>query len=131
MWTGRYAPPNPAGHPWQDWYHPMKLTFYVALLWAVWHWTLPNGLAGARAQCGIVCAGWESVNNARLPFGAAETKPADWLLVWGEECVGLRGVQYGGDVHAGVGDGCADRIEGDQGRHAPHHVSGNRSGDLG
>jgi len=46
-------------------------------------------------------------------FGAAEIKPADWLLVWGKECVGLRGVQYGGDVHAGVGDGCADRIEGD------------------
>jgi hypothetical protein len=46
-------------------------------------------------------------------FGAAEIKPADWLLVWGKECVGLRGVQYGGDVHASVGDGCADRIEGD------------------
>jgi DNA-binding CsgD family transcriptional regulator len=64
-------------------------------------------------------------------FGAAETQPADWLLVWGKECVGLRGVQYSGDVHAGVGDWCADRIEGDQGRHAPHHVSGDRSGDLG
>jgi|SRR5215217_62527 len=24
-------------HHWQDRYHPMKLTFYVALLWAVWH----------------------------------------------------------------------------------------------
>jgi membrane protease YdiL (CAAX protease family) len=24
-------------HHWQDRYHPMKLTLYVALLWAVWH----------------------------------------------------------------------------------------------
>ncbi len=24
-------------HHWQDRYHPMKLTVYVALLWAVWH----------------------------------------------------------------------------------------------
>jgi len=24
-------------HHWQDRYHPLKLTFYVALLWAVWH----------------------------------------------------------------------------------------------
>jgi membrane protease YdiL (CAAX protease family) len=24
-------------HHWQDKYHPMKLTLYVALLWAVWH----------------------------------------------------------------------------------------------
>jgi membrane protease YdiL (CAAX protease family) len=24
-------------HHWQDRYHPMKLTWYVALLWAVWH----------------------------------------------------------------------------------------------
>jgi uncharacterized protein len=24
-------------HHWQDRYHPMKLTFYVALLWAGWH----------------------------------------------------------------------------------------------
>jgi membrane protease YdiL (CAAX protease family) len=24
-------------HHWQNRYHPMKLTFYVALLWAVWH----------------------------------------------------------------------------------------------
>ena len=24
-------------HRWQDRYHPMKLTLYVALLWAVWH----------------------------------------------------------------------------------------------
>jgi membrane protease YdiL (CAAX protease family) len=24
-------------HHWQDRYHPLKLTLYVALLWAVWH----------------------------------------------------------------------------------------------
>jgi hypothetical protein len=24
-------------HHWQDRYHPMKLTVYVALLWALWH----------------------------------------------------------------------------------------------
>jgi uncharacterized protein len=24
-------------HHWQDRYHPMKLTLYMALLWAVWH----------------------------------------------------------------------------------------------
>jgi CAAX protease family protein len=30
-------------HHWQDRYHPMKLTFYVALLWAVWH--LPDHFA--------------------------------------------------------------------------------------
>jgi len=24
-------------HHWQDRYHPMRLTKYVALLWAVWH----------------------------------------------------------------------------------------------
>ena len=24
-------------HHWQDRYHPMKLTLYVALLWAAWH----------------------------------------------------------------------------------------------
>jgi membrane protease YdiL (CAAX protease family) len=24
-------------HHWQDRYHPMRLTMYVALLWAVWH----------------------------------------------------------------------------------------------
>ena len=24
-------------HHWQDRYHPMKLTLYVALLWALWH----------------------------------------------------------------------------------------------
>jgi membrane protease YdiL (CAAX protease family) len=29
-------------HHWQDRYHPMKLTLYVALLWAVWH--LPDHL---------------------------------------------------------------------------------------
>jgi hypothetical protein len=65
-------------------------------------------------QCGTVCAGWGEREQRKVAFfGAAEIKPADWLLVWGKECVGLRGVQYGGDVHAGVGDGCADRIEGD------------------
>jgi len=26
-------------HHWQDRYHPMKLTLYVALLWALWHMT--------------------------------------------------------------------------------------------
>jgi membrane protease YdiL (CAAX protease family) len=30
-------------HHWQDRYHPMKLTLYVALLWAVWH--LPDHFA--------------------------------------------------------------------------------------
>ncbi len=30
-------------HHWQDRYHPMKLTVYVALLWAVWH--LPDHFA--------------------------------------------------------------------------------------
>jgi uncharacterized protein len=30
-------------HHWQDRYHPMKLTVYVALLWAVWH--VPDYLA--------------------------------------------------------------------------------------
>ena len=30
-------------HHWQDRYHPMKLTVYVALLWALWH--LPDYLA--------------------------------------------------------------------------------------
>jgi uncharacterized protein len=30
-------------HHWQDWYHPMKLALYVALLWAVWH--LPDHFA--------------------------------------------------------------------------------------
>jgi hypothetical protein len=24
-------------HHWQDRYHPLKLTLYVTLLWAVWH----------------------------------------------------------------------------------------------
>jgi hypothetical protein len=88
-------------------------------------------LGRRRVQCGIVCAGWGEREQRKIAFQSGEIKPADWLLVWGEECVGLRGVQYGGDVHAGVGDGCADRIEGDQGRHAPHYVSGDRSGDLG
>jgi CAAX protease family protein len=30
-------------HHWQDRYHPMKLTLYVALLWALWH--LPDHFA--------------------------------------------------------------------------------------
>ncbi|HTF41738.1 MAG TPA: CPBP family intramembrane glutamic endopeptidase, partial [Propionibacteriaceae bacterium] len=30
-------------HHWQDRYHPMKLTVYVALLWALWH--LPDHFA--------------------------------------------------------------------------------------
>ena len=30
-------------HQWQDRYHPMKLTLYVALLWALWH--LPDNFA--------------------------------------------------------------------------------------
>ena len=30
-------------HHWQDRYHPMKLTLYVVLLWAVWH--LPDHFA--------------------------------------------------------------------------------------
>jgi hypothetical protein len=43
----------------------------------------------------------------------------------GGKNVGLRGVQYGGDLHARRGRwGRADRIEGDQRRHTPHHVSG-------
>jgi uncharacterized protein len=36
-------------HHWQDRYHPLKLTLYVALLWAVWH--LPDHFA---------VEGWES-----------------------------------------------------------------------
>jgi uncharacterized protein len=32
-------------HHWQDRYHPMKLTLYVALLWALWH--LPDHFAEA------------------------------------------------------------------------------------
>jgi hypothetical protein len=31
-------------HHWQDRYHPLKLTLYVALLWAVWH--VPDHFAG-------------------------------------------------------------------------------------
>jgi hypothetical protein len=64
-------------------------------------------------QCRTVCAGWGEREQCKIAFQSGEIKPAVWLLVWGEECVGLRGVQDGGDVHAGVGDGCADRIEGD------------------
>jgi hypothetical protein len=67
----------------------------------------------SRVQCGIVCAGWGEREQRKIAFQSGEIKPADWLLVWREERVRLRGVQYGGDVHAGVGDGCADRIEGD------------------
>jgi len=33
-------------HDWQDRYHPMKLTLYVALLCAVWH--LPDHFAEER-----------------------------------------------------------------------------------
>jgi hypothetical protein len=55
-------------------------------------------------QCGTVCAGWGEREQRKVAFlERREIKPADWLPVWGKECVGLRGVQYGGDVHAGVG----------------------------
>ena len=33
-------------HHWQNRYHPMKLTLYVALLWALWH--VPDYLGRRR-----------------------------------------------------------------------------------
>jgi membrane protease YdiL (CAAX protease family) len=46
-------------HHWQDRYHPMKLSLYVALLWAVWH--LPDHFAEE---------GWgvEALNSAPIVF---------------------------------------------------------------
>ena len=47
-------------HHWQDRYHPMKLTLYVALLWAVWHvpdhfaeegWGSRGADIGSRGLC--------------------------------------------------------------------------------
>jgi membrane protease YdiL (CAAX protease family) len=99
-------------HHWQDRYHPMKLTLYVALLWAVWH--VPDHFAeeGWGVEALISAPVVFAIELVSLFFARA-------LFVWFYNVTGSS-VLLVAIFHASF-DAAISRLSYDVGRRRPRH----------